>query len=46
MRRVSEETGLQVLACTGIYTYDHLPTFFVSRTPDQIADLFLGEIEE
>ena len=25
MRRVSEETGLQVVPCTGIYTYDHLP---------------------
>jgi phosphotriesterase-related protein len=46
MRRVSEDTGLQVLACTGIYTYDHLPTFFVSRTPDLIADLFVRDIEE
>jgi phosphotriesterase-related protein len=45
MRRVSEETGLQVVACTGIYTYDHLPTFFVSRDPDQIADLFVADIE-
>ena len=45
MRRVAEETGLQVVACTGIYTYDHLPTFFVSRDPDQIADLFVADIE-
>ena len=32
--------------CTGIYTYDHLPTFFVSRDPDQIADMFVADIEE
>ncbi len=46
MRAVAEETGLQVLPCTGIYTYDHLPTFFVSRTPEQIADLFVADIEQ
>jgi phosphotriesterase-related protein len=46
LRRVSEETGLQVVCCTGIYTYDHLPSFFVSREPDQIADLFVHDIEE
>jgi phosphotriesterase-related protein len=46
MRRVSEQTGLQVVACTGIYTYDHLPSFFASRDPDQIAELFVADIEE
>src|SRR3954470_14330171 len=46
MRRVSEETGLQVIPCTGIYTSDHLPQFFVSRDPNQIADLFVHDIEE
>jgi phosphotriesterase-related protein len=46
MRRVSEETGLQVVPCTGIYTYDYLPQFFVTRDPDQIADLFVQDIEE
>ena len=45
MRRVAEETGLTVVTCTGIYTYDHLPTFFVSRDPDQIADMFVADIE-
>ncbi|MGH2953811.1 MAG: phosphotriesterase family protein [Solirubrobacterales bacterium] len=45
MRRVAEATGLQVLPCTGIYTYDHLPPFFVSRDADQIADLFVHDIE-
>src|SRR3954447_26925461 len=46
MRRVSEETGLQVLPCTGIYAYDHLPQFFLNRDADQIADLFVHDIEE
>ena len=45
MRRVAEETGLQVIPCTGIYTYDHLPTFFVSRDADMIAEMFVGDIE-
>jgi phosphotriesterase-related protein len=46
MRRVADQTGLQVVPCTGIYTYDHLPQFFLSRTPEQIADLFVADIEE
>jgi phosphotriesterase-related protein len=45
MREVAEETGLQVIPCTGIYTYDHLPQFFMNRDPDQIADLFVHDIE-
>lgn len=45
MRRVSEASGLQVVPCTGIYTYDHLPTFFVSRDADQIAEIFVHDIE-
>ena len=46
MRGVSEQTGLQVVPCTGIYTYDHLPPFFVTRDPDPIADLFVADIEQ
>jgi phosphotriesterase-related protein len=46
MRRVSEESGLQIVPCTGIYTYDYLPQFFLNRDPDQIADLFVSDIEE
>jgi phosphotriesterase-related protein len=45
MRSVSERTGLQVVPCTGIYTYDYLPTALVSRDADQIADLFVHDIE-
>ena len=46
MRRVSEATGLQVVPCTGIYTYDYLQPFFQNRDADQIADLFVSDIEE
>jgi phosphotriesterase-related protein len=46
LRKVAEETGLQIIACTGIYTYDHLPQFFVNRDPDQIAELFISDIEQ
>jgi phosphotriesterase-related protein len=46
MRRVSEQSGLQVVPCTGIYTYDHLPPFFVGRDPDLIAELFVADIEQ
>ena len=46
LKRVSEESGLQVVPCTGIYTYDHLPQFFLNRDPDQIADFFVADIEQ
>jgi phosphotriesterase-related protein len=46
MRRVSEASGLQVVACTGIYTYDYLPQFLLNRDADQIADLFVSDIEQ
>ena len=45
MRGVAEASGLQVVPCTGIYTYDHLPMYFMSRSPDEIADLFIHDIE-
>ena len=46
MRRVSEETGVRLVPCTGIYTYDYLPHYFKSRDADQIADHFVQDIEE
>src|SRR5215211_290020 len=46
MRHVAEATGLQIVPCTGIYTYDHLPPYFVSREPGEIADLFVHDIEQ
>jgi phosphotriesterase-related protein len=44
MRAVAEVSGLQVVPCTGIYTYEHLPTFLQSRSPDEIAELLVHDI--
>jgi phosphotriesterase-related protein len=44
-RRVAEETGIQLVACTGIYTYDYLPMFFATRDADAVADLFVHDLE-
>src|SRR4051812_4121784 len=45
MRRVADGTRVQILACTGIYTYDYLPHYFVNRSVDQMAELFIADIE-
>ena len=41
-----DETGLQIVACTGIYTYDHLPHLLLNRDEDLMADIFVHDIEE
>src|SRR3954454_8568008 len=45
IRRVSEETGVRIVPCTGIYTYDFLPHYFENRSEDQMAELFVADIE-
>jgi phosphotriesterase-related protein len=45
MRRIAEETGVRIVACTGIYTYDYLPHYFESRDADAIAQHFVDDIE-
>jgi phosphotriesterase-related protein len=45
-QRVASESGLQLVACTGIYTYDHLPQFLLNRDEDYMAGLFVHDIEE
>jgi phosphotriesterase-related protein len=45
-QRLAQESGIQVVACTGIYTYDHLPQFLLNRTEDFIAELFVHDIEQ
>ena len=45
-RRLANESGLQIVLCTGIYTYDHLPQFLLNRSEDFIADLFVHDIEQ
>jgi phosphotriesterase-related protein len=46
LQRLASDTGLQIVACTGIYTYDHLPQFLVNRDEDYMAGLFVHDIEE
>jgi len=45
LARVSEETGLQVVPCTGIYTYSQLPQYFANRDADHMAEVFAHDIE-
>ncbi|MEA2216325.1 MAG: phosphotriesterase-related protein [Solirubrobacteraceae bacterium] len=45
MKRVAEETGVGIVACTGIYSYDYLPHYFENRDADVMADHFVEDIE-
>jgi phosphotriesterase-related protein len=45
MQRVAQETGVQIVACTGVYSYDYLPHYFESRSADQIAEHYVDDIE-
>jgi phosphotriesterase-related protein len=45
LQRLAADTGLQIVPCTGIYTYDHLPQFLLNRDADFIAGLFVHDIE-
>ncbi len=45
MRRVAEQTGVRIVACTGIYSYDYLPHYFANRDVDVMADHFVEDIE-
>jgi phosphotriesterase-related protein len=46
LERAAKESGLQVIACTGIYTYEHLPLYWQSRDADAMADAFVHDIEQ
>jgi len=46
MKRVADETGVRILACTGIYSYDYLPHYFENRDIDAMADHFITDIEQ
>jgi phosphotriesterase-related protein len=46
LQRLVGDTGLQVVVCTGIYTYDYLPPFLANRDADFIAGLFVHDIEQ
>jgi phosphotriesterase-related protein len=46
MKRVAEQTGVRIVACTGIYSYDYLPHYFENRDIDAMADHFVADIEQ
>ena len=46
LQKLASETGLQIVACTGIYTYDHLPMFLTTRDADFIAGLYVHDVEQ
>jgi phosphotriesterase-related protein len=45
MKRVADDTGVRIVACTGIYSYDYLPHYFENRDIDVMADHFVEDIE-
>jgi phosphotriesterase-related protein len=47
-QRVVEETGIQLIMCTGIYgvLYTYLPHHFQTRDLDYVTDAFVHDIEE
>jgi phosphotriesterase-related protein len=46
MARVAEQTGVRVIACTGIYSYDYLPHYFENRDVDVMAEHFVADLRD
>lgn len=46
VREIARETGLQVLAATGYYTWTELPSYFQLRSEKALRDVFVEELEE
>jgi phosphotriesterase-related protein len=46
MKRVADQTGVRIVACTGIYSYDYLPHYFENRDVDAMAEHFIADIEQ
>ncbi|MGW0803224.1 phosphotriesterase family protein [Nonomuraea sp. NPDC002799] len=53
VQRVAELTGVNIVAATGLYTYDALPPYFANRGPgslfggpDRLAEFFVRDISE
>jgi phosphotriesterase-related protein len=44
-KRIADESGLNVVLATGVYSYDYLPQFLLNRDEDGIAAIFVHEIE-
>jgi phosphotriesterase-related protein len=46
MQAVVAATGIQLIAATGLYTYDEIPSYFANRPIDALADAFVHDIEQ
>ncbi len=46
MREVSEETGVNIVPCTGIYRYSFLPQIFENRDENFLADALVHDIQQ
>jgi len=45
MKRVADQTGVRIIACTGIYSYDYLPHYFENRDIDVMAEHFVADLQ-
>jgi phosphotriesterase-related protein len=45
MERVADQSGVNIVPCTGIYSYDYLPHYFENRDVDAMAEHFVADIE-
>jgi phosphotriesterase-related protein len=45
MKRVADQTGVPLIACTGIYSYDYLPHYFENRDVDVMAEHFVADLQ-
>ena len=46
VREIARGAGINVIVATGLYTYNELPHYFVTRSIDHMADLFVRDIEQ
>jgi phosphotriesterase-related protein len=46
MKRVADQTGVRIVPCTGIYSYDYLPHYFENRDVDVMAEHFVSDLQE
>lgn len=45
VREIALASGMQIIAATGLYTYDQLPHYFQSRSIGHLADVFVRDVE-
>ncbi len=46
VREIAQRSGMQIIAASGLYTYDELPHYFQSRDINVMADQFVKDVEE